>query len=137
MTKTYLEMMSFRTFEERFEYLKLNGIVGDETFGSHRYLNQVLYQSPEWRRFRNEILIRDNGCDLAIDGREISSHALIHHINPLTIDDIRNRSPLIFDPNNVVVVSHMTHEAIHYGDSNLLTKDPIIRRSNDQCPWRK
>lgn len=137
MTKTYLELCQLSTFEERFEYLKLDGIVGDWTFGSRRYLNQMLYKSAEWKELRDKVIIRDNGCDLGIQDRTIFGKVLIHHINPITIEDVLNRNPIVFDLNNLICVSHMTHQAIHYGDSNLLMKDPIQRTKNDTCPWVK
>lgn len=137
MTKTYLELCQLPTFEERFEYLKLDGIVGDWTFGSRRYLNQMLYKSAEWKELRDKVIIRDNGCDLGIQDRTIFGKVLIHHINPITIEDVLNRNPIVFDLNNLICVSHMTHQAIHYGDSNLLMKDPIQRTKNDTCPWVK
>ena len=135
--RSYVELARLSTFEERYEYLRLSGIVGQATFGSDRYLNQTLYTSPEWKSFRNKVILRDYGCDLGIEGRDIlGDRIIIHHINPLTIDDIRDRSPSIFDLNNVICVSHMTHEAIHYGDASLLPKDPIERKPNDTCPWK-
>ena len=135
--RTYSELITIPTFEERFEYLKLNGSVGLETFGHDRYLNQILYNSPEWRRFRPEIIVRDNGCDLACEGYEIFGKILIHHINPITAKDILNRNPKVFDPENVITTVHNTHNAIHYGDENLLITEPIQRSRNDTCPWRK
>ena len=135
--RTYSELITIPTFEERFEYLKLNGSVGLETFGHDRYLNQILYNSPEWRRFRPEIIVRDNGCDLACDGSETFAKILIHHINPITAQDILNRNPKVFDPENVITTVHNTHNAIHYGDENLLITAPIERSRNDTCPWRK
>ena len=134
--RTYSELITIPTFEERFEYLKLNGSVGLETFGHDRYLNQILYNSPEWRRFRPEIIVRDNGCDLACEGYEIFGKILIHHINPITAKDILNRNPKVFDPENVITTVHNTHNAIHYGDENLLITAPIERSRNDTCPWR-
>ena len=135
--RTYSELITIPTFEERFEYLKLNGSVGLETFGYDRYLNQILYNSQEWRRFRPKIIVRDNGCDLACDGYEIFGKILIHHINPITAQDILNRNPKVFDPENVITTVHNTHNAIHYGDENLLITAPIERSRNDTCPWRK
>lgn len=134
--RTYSEMLTFPTLEERFKYLQLKGSVGKDTFGYDRYLNQILYHSDEWKRFRNEIIIRDDGCDLACEGHEIYKRILVHHINPITVDDVVNRNPKVFDPENVVCVSHMTHNAIHYGDENLLMTTPIERSQNDTCPWR-
>lgn len=137
LIRTYSELITIPTFEERFEYLKLNGSVGLETFGHDRYLNQILYNSSEWRRFRPKIIVRDNGCDLACEGYEIFGKILIHHINPITAQDILNRNPKVFDPENVITTVHNTHNAIHYGDKNLLITEPIERSRNDTCPWKK
>ena len=134
--RTYSELITIPTFEERFEYLQLKGSVGKDTFGYDRYLNQVLYRSPEWKRLRNQIIIRDGGCDLACDGYDIYSKVLIHHMNPITVEDVLARSRKVFDPDNLVCVSHSTHNAIHYGDADLLVTGPIIRTKNDTCPWR-
>lgn len=134
--KTYSELITIPTFEERFEYLQLKGSVGKDTFGYDRYLNQVLYRSPEWKRLRNQIIIRDGGCDLACDGYDIYNKVLIHHLNPITVEDVLTRSRKVFDPDNLVCVSHSTHNAIHYGDMDLLATGPIIRTKNDTCPWR-
>lgn len=133
--RSYRELSRLPTFEERYRYLRLQGQVGKDTFGFERYLNQALYSSTEWKRFRREILIRDDGCDLGIPDRPILGKVLIHHINPLTVEDVERRSLMIFDPDNVICVSHMTHQAIHYGDESLLPKDPIIRAPGDHCPW--
>lgn len=134
--KTYSELITLPTFEERFEYLQLKGIVGQETFGFDRYLNQILYNSKEWKHLRNEIIVRDNGCDLALEGFEIHGRILIHHINPITIDDVIKRREMVFDPENLICVTHNTHNAIHYGDKSLLITGPIERRANDTCPWK-
>ena len=134
--KTYAELITIPTFEERFEYLQLKGSVGKDTFGYDRYLNQVLYRSPEWKRLRNQIIIRDDGCDLACDGYDVYGKVLIHHLNPITVEDVLARSRKVFDPDNLVCVSHNTHNAIHYGDVDLLVTGPIIRTKNDTCPWR-
>lgn len=134
--KTYSELITIPTFEERFEYLQLKGSVGKDTFGYDRYLNQVLYRSPEWKRLRNQIIIRDDGCDLACDGYDVYGKVLIHHLNPITVEDVLARSRKVFDPDNLVCVSHNTHNAIHYGDVDLLVTGPIIRTKNDTCPWR-
>lgn len=134
--KTYSELITIPTFEERFEYLRLKGSVGKDTFGYDRYLNQVLYRSPEWKRLRNQIIIRDDGCDLACDGYDVYGKVLIHHLNPITVEDVLARSRKVFDPDNLVCVSHNTHNAIHYGDVDLLVTGPIIRTKNDTCPWR-
>lgn len=138
MLRTYNELTKMETFEERFEYLRLKSGVGIATFGSDRYLNQILYTSPEWKSFRRRIILRDNGCDLAIKDREIIGGITIHHLNPITVEDVINRDPAVFDPNNVVCVSHNTHNAIHYGDSNLLMPSkPTLRSPNDTCPWKE
>ena len=136
MNRTYSELITIPTFEERYKYLKLDGVVGKETFGFDRYINQILYHSDEWKSFRGDIIIRDNGCDLACEGFDIHGRILIHHIDPITVVDISNRHPKVFDPNNVICVSHNTHQAIHYGDENLLILAPIERTKNDTCPWR-
>lgn len=134
--KSYSEVIKLKSFEERFEYLRLNGVVCGETFGSDRYLNQILYHSDEWRRFRNRIITRDNGCDLGCRDREVFDKILVHHINPITIEDVINRSPSIFNPDNVICTSLDTHNAIHYGDISLLNLGPIERKPNDTCPWK-
>lgn len=135
--KTYNELIRIPTFEERYRYLRLSGSVGEETFGFRRWLNQEFYHSDEWKRFRDKIIIRDGGCDLAVDGFEIYSSIIIHHLNPITYDDILNRNPCVFDPNNVVCTKLSTHNAIHYGDEILLPKTPVERIKNDTCPWRR
>lgn len=137
MSKSYSKLMELSTFKERFNYLRLSNMVGQETFGYERYLNQVFYKSPEWRSLRNQITMRDNGCDLGIEGHEIFGHVYIHHINPITPKDIRERSGKLFDPENLICVSHKTHNAIHYGDDTIIDSDPIIRSVNDTCPWKK
>lgn len=145
--KTYSELITIPSFEERFRYLQLGGQIGIETFGYDRYLNQILYNSQDWRRFRNHIIIRDNACDLAHEDHEIPSwrdengrlhgpKILIHHINPITLVDIEKRNSMIFDPENVITTILSTHNAIHYGDESLLPKAPIKRSQNDTCPWR-
>lgn len=134
--KSYSEMCSFSTFIERFNYLKLNGKVGIETFGFDRYLNQVLYCSQEWKRFRRQVIIRDNGCIFGLDGYDINGRLIVHHINPITLEQIEQRDPMIFSMENVVCVTHNVHEAIHYGDESLIPTDPIIRKPNDTCPWK-
>ena len=134
--RTYSELITIPTFEERYNYLKLNGIVGKETFGYDRYLNQLLYRSSDWRSFRDRIIIRDNGCDLACEGFELQSRIIIHHIDPITVEDILNKHPKVFDPENVVSTSHNTHLAIHYGDKNLISIGQINRYKNDTCPWK-
>lgn len=136
MNKSYRELIALPSFEERFEYLKQGGTVGEMTFGSHRWLNQVLYTSPEWKRFRHQVIIRDNGCDLAMEGYSIEGdRIIIHHLNPLTIQDVQNRDRKIFDLDNVICVSDRTHKAIHYGDKELLPAVPIIRTPGDTLCW--
>ena len=135
-TKTYSELIAISSFEERFEYLRLKGSVGKDTFGYDRYLNQILYNSPEWKKLRNQIIIRDCGRDLACEGYEIYGRILIHHLNPITVDDVLDRSRKVFDPDNLICVTHNTHNAIHYGDASMLLTGPIIRTKNDTCPWR-
>jgi len=136
MLKSYSEMMKLKTYKDRYEYLKIGGSVGEETFGGSRWLNQVLYSSPEWKRFRREIILRDNGCDLACEDRPIATKVYIHHINPITPEDIKKRADNVFDPDNVVCCSHEMHQAIHYGDESLLSIDVPTRKPNDTCPWR-
>lgn len=135
--KTYSKLIKLPTFEERFEYLKLSGAVGLETFGAERYLNQTLYWSAEWKRVRRDVIIRDNGCDLGIEDRPIQRGVFVHHINPITTEDVVQRRKKVFDPDNLITVSFATHQAIHYGDKELLTPSrPIERKPNDQAPWR-
>lgn len=134
--KRYSELITIPTYEERFQYLQLKGAVGKDTFGYDRYLNQILYNSPEWKRLRNQIIIRDNGCDLGCEGYEIYGRVLIHHMNPITVEDVVSRNPIVFDPENLICVSHNTHNAIHYGDESLLILAPVERTKNDTCPWR-
>ena len=135
--RTYSELILLPTFEERYQYLRLSGKVGQETFGFDRYLNQMFYKNPEWLAARDYVIIRDNGCDLAIPGREIHSKILVHHMNPITKDDILKRSKFLLDPEYLICTIKNTHDAIHYGDENLLFKEPIERSKNDTCPWRR
>lgn len=136
--RTYSELMTFETFEERFNYLKLESSIGVDTFGFDRYLNQIFYRSPEWRQIRNFVITRDMGCDLAIPEREIiNQQILIHHMNPLTKDDIINKTDYLLNPEFLICTTKRTHNAIHYSDDRILQEfDPIIRTKNDQCPWR-
>ena len=134
--KSYRELIRLQTIKERYEYLRIGGVVGDATFGGERYLNQILYTSSEWRNFRHKVIIRDNGCDLGVKGYEIHDQIIIHHINPLSVEDVMNRNPAVFDMNNVICVSPRTHRAIHYGDASLLPQDPIIRQPGDTCEWK-
>ena len=134
--KTYSELIILPTFKERFEYLRLDGSVGEQTFGFDRYINQIFYQSYEWKKVRDFVIIRDNGCDLGMDGHEIRGRILIHHMNPITINDIEKRSDLLLNPDYLISTTHITHNAIHYGNERLLPKGPIERTKYDTCPWR-
>ena len=134
--RTYSELIKLPTFKERFEYLALNGSVGKETFGYDRYLNQRFYASPEWKRIRDQIIVRDNGCDLGIDGRTIYGPVYIHHMNPISVTDLYTVSGLLTLPDFLICVSFDTHNAIHYGDESKLRSDPVERRPNDTCPWK-
>ena len=135
--KCYTELSKLTTFNERFNYLKLDGIVGEETFGYDRILNQLLYKSKKWRKARDEVLIRDNGGDLGLKDYPINGRAIIHHMNPITVEDVLNDKPEIFDPEYLITVSNSTHNAIHFSNENNLQKDPIERTQNDTCLWRK
>lgn len=135
--RTYSELITLPTFEERYQYLRLDGRVGQETFGFDRWLNQKFYKDPEWLRIRDFVIIRDNGCDLGIEGREIHSRILIHHMNPITTEDIVKRSKYLLDPEYLICTVKRTHDAIHYGDESLLILNPIERTKNDTCPWKR
>ena len=136
MIRTYSELITLPTFEERYRYLKIGGTVGEETFGFDRYLNQSFYKTKEWLRIRDHVIIRDQGCDLAMFDREIRGKILIHHMNPITKEDIMRRSKYLLDPEYLICTVKNTHDAIHYGDESLLIKAPIERQKNDTCPWR-
>lgn len=135
--KCYSESILLPTFQARYQYLRLNGEVGKETFGFDRYMNQFFYRSPEWRRVRDFVISRDEGCDLGIPGREIFGRVIIHHMNPIRPEDIRNRSELLLNPEYLITTIHDTHLAIHYGDEHLLLQEPVERRPNDTCPWKR
>lgn len=136
--KTYSELITLPTFEERYRYLRLSGSVGKETFGFDRYMNQLFYQRSQiWKRIRDEVIIRDCGCDLGIEGREIYGRVLVHHMNPIGVDDLLHESDFLLNPEFLICTTHNTHNAIHYGDENLLIRDPIERTKNDTCPWRR
>lgn len=137
MIRTYSELSKLGTFRERFQYLKLPGSIGTDTFGFDRYLNQLFYKSREWKKVKDEVIIRDNGCDLGIDGYDIYGRIYVHHMNPVTVDDIRNRSEFLLNPEYLITTTLNTHNAIHYGDEDLLVLDPIERTMNDTCPWRQ
>ena len=134
--RTYSELLTIPTFMERFEYLKLDGLVGEETFGFDRYLNQVFYKSKEWRKIRDRVITRDLGCDLGVEGYDINGRILIHHINPISKEDILRRAEWILDPEFLICTSKNTHDAIHYGDGSLLLTAPIERKPNDTCSWK-
>lgn len=136
--RTYSELSKLKTFRERYEYLKLNGVVGEETFGFDRYINQMFYKSEEWKRIRNYVITRDNGCDLGIPDRKIvDSVILVHHMNPITKEDIINKNEILLDPEYLITTIKPTHDAIHYSDESLLAEDLIIRSKNDTCPWKR
>lgn len=134
--RRYSELKRLSTFEERYRYLRLAGLIGETTFGFERFLNQALYRSQRWKLVRNQIILRDNGCDLGIDGYDIHDKIIIHHMNPLTREQMREPDESMFDPEYLICVSMATHNAIHYGDEGLLPHGPIIRKPNDMCPWK-
>lgn len=136
MTKTYSELIKLKTFKERYEYLRLYGLIGEETFGFDRYMNQKFYKSKEWKRIRDQVIVRDNGCDLGVEGYEIGGRILIHHMNPILLKDIQTLSEFLLNPEYLICTTLDTHNAIHYGNSNLLIIEPIERTKNDTCPWR-
>ena len=135
--RTYSELITLPTFEERYRYLRLGGKVGEDTFGFDRYLNQIFYRSKEWKDVRDEVIIRDLGCDLGIEGREIFGKILIHHMNPIRIDDIVKRSDFLLNPEYLICTIKSTHDAIHYGDESKLLIRFTERSANDTCPWKK
>lgn len=135
--RTYSELSRLETFKERYKYLRLNGKVGEETFGFDRYLNQIFYKSDEWGAIRDFVIVRDDGCDLGVKGYKIRGRILIHHMNPILPEDILKRSDLLLNPDYLITTVLSTHNAIHYGDESLLISEPIERTKNDTCPWRK
>lgn len=135
--RTYSELIKFQSFTDRFNYLRLDGTVGESTFGFDRYLNQIFYRSSKWKSIRDHVIIRDSGCDLGVEGFEIYSRVLIHHMNPITIDDIMDKSDFLLDPEFLICTTHNTHNAIHYGNESLLMVMPVERTKNDTCPWKK
>ena len=136
MIKTYSELSKLQTFEERYAYLKLSGTVGKDTFGYDRYLNQIFYRSQEWKSIRDKVIIRDDGCDLGVDGYEIHGRIYIHHMNPIMLKDIENKTEFLLNPEYLITTTHSTHNAIHYGDESLLPLIPKERTANDTCPWK-
>lgn len=138
MIRSYSELSKLETFEDRFNYLRLNGQVGRDTFGFDRIFNQRFYLSREWKRIRDHVIIRDNGCDLGVEGYEIhGQRIIIHHLNPISLEDIEKQTDFLLDPEYLITTIHLTHNAIHYGDENLLTRAPVERQRNDTCPWRR
>lgn len=137
MIRTYSELIKLKTFKDRFEYLKLDGIVGEETFGFDRYMNQIFYKSREWTSVRRAVIIRDNGCDLGVEGYEIHGKILIHHMNPINLSDIVHKTDELLNPDYLITTVLSTHNAIHYGDASLLPALPIERRANDTCLWKR
>lgn len=133
--KSYSELQKLKTYEERYEYLKLDGVVGSDTFGFNRYANQALYSSREWKTVRNKVITRDLGCDLGVEGYDINFKPIIHHMNPITMEQIINRDPIIFDPEYLITVTHKTHNAIHYGDASQIQKGPTERKPGDTKLW--
>ena len=134
--RTYSELIQLPTFEERFRYLQLNGQVGEDTFGFDRYINQRFYRSKEWLQVRDYVIVRDKGCDLGVEGYEIYGRILIHHLNPISVRDITDLSDFLLNPEYLISTTHLTHNAIHYGDESILMTAPIERSKNDTCPWR-
>ena len=137
MIRTYSELSRLKTFKERYEYLRLDGVVGENTFGFNRYLNQAFYKSKEWKDIRRFVIIRDNGCDLGVEGYEIHTNIIIHHMNPIRQDDILSRTDLLMNPEYLITTTLNTHNAIHYGTEELLATAPISRSKNDTCPWKR
>lgn len=137
MIRTYSELVTMSSFKDRYNYLRLNGSVGKETFGFDRYLNQKFYKSAEWKSVKNFVIVRDNGCDLGVDGYDIHGRIYIHHMNPIVANDIVHRSEFLLDPEYLITTTHNTHNAIHYGDEGLLITEPIVRSKNDTCPWKQ
>ena len=135
--RTYTELNAIPDYEERYRYLKLNGQVGEETFGCDRIFNQMFYNSVEWRHIRQQVIVRDNGCDMGMPEHEIGGRIIIHHMNPITIEDIRKGTTFLLNPEYLVCVSENTHKAIHYGDESLIDHEPVVRSPNDTCPWKK
>lgn len=135
--KTYSELIALPTFEERYRYLRIGGKVGVDTFGFDRWLNQLFYKDDAWLEVRDHVIIRDNGCDLAMSDRKIETRILVHHMNPITKEDILRRSKFLLDPEYLICTSKSTHDAIHYGDESKLITAPVERTKNDTCPWKR
>lgn len=137
MNRTYTDLIALPTFKERYDYLKLGGTIGEQTFGSKRYLNQKFYHSNEWKKFKQAMIIRDNGCDLGVSGFQINGRIYLHHLNPLTLEEILEHPEAAMDPNNVICTTFDTHNAIHYGELDISKYEPIVRTKNDTCPWKE
>ena len=137
MIRTYTELLNLDSFEDRYRYLQLGGSVGNQTFGSDRYLNQIFYRSDEWKSLRDKIIVRDNGCDLGVEGREIYGRIYIHHMNPIMVDDVVHQSDFLLNPEYLITTCFDTHQAIHYGNEDFLTFAPVERTKNDTCPWKR
>lgn len=135
--RSYKELRRLTTFKERFDYLKLNGVIGEMTFGFDRYLNQMIYTSQRWKKLRDEVIIRDKACDLGIEGQDVHGKIFIHHMNVVTIEDIELERDYVYDPEFLICTSFFTHNAIHFGNESLLPRLPVERKKNDTCPWRK
>lgn len=136
MIRTYSDLSKLKTFKERYDYLKLNGRVGEELFGYARYLNQVFYQSDRWKRARRDVIIRDDGNDLGVDGHDIKGAIYVHHMNPITLEQLKNDDPCLVDPEFLICCSRKTHEAVTLGCEELLPVQPVVRFENDMCPWK-
>lgn len=136
MIKTYSELIQLKTLEDRYRYLRIGGRVGEETFGFDRWMNQVFYKDPRWRDIRDEVITRDNGCDLGLEGYDIHGKIFVHHMNPVTKDDILHNFDSLLNPEFLISTSKRTHDAIHYGNEDLLPQSPIVRTRNDTCPWK-
>lgn len=137
MIRTYKELCKLKTFEERYEYLRIKSIVGDKTFGYDRYLNQLLYSNPRWKKTRYEVIVRDDGCDLGMEGYRINTKILVHHMNPITIEDVEQDRDHVYDPEYLICTAFGTHNAIHFGNTASLPRVPKERSKNDTCPWRQ
>lgn len=136
MIRCYSDLIQLNSFIERYRYLKIYGRVGEDTFGFDRYVNQALYKSQRWRKTRGDVIIRDNACDLGVDGYEMGDYIVVHHMNPITLEDIEEERDNVFNPEYLISCSSRTHKAIHFGDESLLPKEPVVRKPNDTCLWR-
>ena len=137
MIRRYSELRQLTTFEERYNYLRLSGRVGQDTFGFDRIFNQMFYRSKEWKRVRDIVIARDDGRDLGVEGYELHGRVIIHHMNPINLDDIYNNTEILMNPEYLITTCHSTHNAIHYGTEKLLSRSPVERKRNDTCPWRQ